>query len=61
MKKTTTQFNQLVQEISDKDKIGNLFIVDVTFDKVNADEKKLMVNEIYTPIFEIKENNFTRC
>ena len=40
MKKTTTQFNQLVQEISDKDKIGNLFIVDVTFDKVNADEKK---------------------
>ena len=36
----TREVNELVKEISDKDKIGHLSIVDVAFDKVNADEKK---------------------
>ena len=30
----------LLQIIPDKDKIGHLFIVDIEFDEVNADEKK---------------------
>ena len=35
------------------------FIVDNEFDEVNADEKRLLFNENYTPVFWKKENNFT--
>ena len=33
-------------------KIGHLFVVDIEFDEKNADEKQLLFNKIYTPIFE---------
>ena len=36
------EFNLLIYQIFDKDKIGHLFIVD----------KTMLLNEIYTPIFE---------
>ena len=44
-KKTHTmrELNLLLQSIPDKDKIGHLFIVDIEFDEVNADEKKVVV------------------
>ena len=42
----------ILQGISDNDKIGHLFIVDIEFDYKNATEKQLFFNEIYTPIFE---------
>ena len=48
------EFNLILQGISDTDKIGHLFIVDVEFDMENATEKQLFFNEIYTPIFEKK-------
>lgn len=37
------ELNLLLQSIPDKDKIGHLFIVDIEFDEVNADEKKAVV------------------
>ena len=38
----------------DKDKIAHLFVADIEFDEKNADEKQLFFNEIYTPIFFLK-------
>ena len=46
------EFDFIIQGISDQDKIGNLFVVDIKFDQENASEKQLFFNEIYTPIFE---------
>ena len=51
---TMREFNLILQGISDTDKVGHLFIVDIEFDYKNASEKELFFNEIYTPIFEKK-------
>ena len=44
------EFNKILDSISDTDKIGHLFIADVKFH--NKNEKTMLFNEIYTPIFE---------
>ena len=49
------EFDLIVQRISDTNKIGHLFIVDIEFDYKNATKKQLFFNETYTPIFEKKE------
>ena len=49
------EFDFTIQGISDQDKIGNLFVVDIEFDQENASEKQLFFDEIYTPIS--KKNN----
>ena len=52
---TMREFNLILQGISDTDKVGHLFIVDIEFDYKNSSEKELFFNEIYTPIFEKKK------
>ena len=50
------EFDLITQGISDEDKIGHLFVVNIHFDKKkNASEKQLFFNEIYSPIFEKKK------
>ena len=49
------EFDLIIQGISDKDKIGPLFVVDIHFDHKNASEKQLFFNKIYLPIFEKKK------
>ena len=44
------EFNRILDSLSHKDKMGHLFIVDIKF--FNKNEKTLLFNEIYTPIFE---------
>ena len=44
------EFNKILDSISDTDKIGHLFIADIKFH--NKNEKTMLFNEIYTPIFE---------
>ena len=46
------EFNMILDNISDRDKVGHLFIVDIKFH--NKNEKTMLFNEIYTPIFEKK-------
>ena len=46
------EFDLIIQEILDKDKIVHLFMVDMQLDHENADEKQLFFNKICTPIFE---------
>ena len=46
------KFNLLIKSISPEDKIGHLFIIDIKLNEKNADEKNLLFNEIYTPIFQ---------
>ena len=48
------KFILILQDLSPGNKIGHLFVVDIVFDKNNVDEKKLLFNEIYTPLFEKK-------
>ena len=48
------EFDLTEQGISDTDKIGHLFVVDIKFDYQNAKRKQLFFNEIYTLIFEKK-------
>ena len=48
------EFHLTEQGISDTDKIGHLFVVDIKFDYQNATKKQLFFNEIYTLIFEKK-------
>ena len=48
-------FNFILQILSVEDKIGHLFAVDIIFDEKNASEEELILNEIYTPIFEKKK------
>ena len=54
MTKTLTifKFNAILNSLSHTDKIGHLFIVDIKFH--NKNEKMMLFNEIYTPIFEKK-------
>ena len=54
---TIREFNLIIEGISDEDKIGHLFIVDVEFNEEKTSEKHLLFNEIYTPIFEKKEGS----
>ena len=49
------EFDLIIQGISDEDKIGHLFVVDIKFDTKNSSEKQLFFNEIYSPIFEKKK------
>ena len=46
------KFNFIIQELPIEDKIGHLFVVDIVFNEKMADERTLLFNEIYTPIFE---------
>ena len=46
------EFNRILDNISDRDKVGHLFIVDIKFH--NKNEKTMLFNEIYTPIFVIQ-------
>ena len=54
MKRTPTlrEFKLILQGISDTDKIGHLFLVDIEFDKKTQLKNKYFLNEIYPPIFE---------
>ena len=47
---TMTEFNKILDCISHDDRIGHLFTVDLKFHNVN--EKTLLFNEIYPPIFQ---------
>ena len=47
---TMTEFNKILDCISHDDKIGHLFTVDIKFYNIN--EKTLLFNEIYPPIFQ---------
>ena len=44
------ELDLIIQGISDEDKIGHLFVVDIKFDTNNAGKKQLFFNEIYSPI-----------
>lgn len=46
------KFNFMIETTLQDNKISQLFIVDIKFDKKNANKKKQLFNEIYTPIFE---------
>ena len=47
---TLMEFNQILDRISHKDKIGHLFTVDIKFHNKNL--KTLLFNEVYPPVFE---------
>ena len=47
---TVTEFNKILDCISHDDRIGHLFTVDIKFYNIN--EKTLLFNEIYPPIFQ---------
>ena len=47
------EFNMILDSILDTDQVGHLFIVDSKFHDKN--EKTMLFNEIYTPIFEKKK------
>ena len=47
---TPEEFEQILNNVTLDDKLGHLFVVDIVFDKVN--EKTLLFNELYPPIFE---------
>lgn len=42
----------MIETTLQDNKISQLFIVDIKFDKKTANEKNQLFNEIYTPIFE---------
>ena len=44
------EFNKILDRVSHEDHIGHLFVVDIKFQNIN--EKTLLFNEIYPPIFE---------
>ena len=46
------KFNLLLETVNLEDKIGHLFVVDIEFDIENADERKMLYNEIFPPIIE---------
>ena len=48
------EFQLILEGISQEDKIGHLFIVDIEFDFKRAGEKELLFSEVYTPLFEKK-------
>ena len=47
---TLEELESLLSNVTLEDKLGHLFIVDIVFDKI--DEKTLLFNELYPPIFE---------
>ena len=49
---TFYEFNKILNSISDEDKIGHLFIVDIKFE--SRDPKYMLFNETYPPVFEKK-------
>ena len=51
------KFNLLLETVDLENKIGHLFVVDIEFDIENADERKMLYNEIFPPIIE-KEKIF---
>ena len=55
MKKIPTfyEFNKILSNLFDEDNIGHLFIVDIKFHDKNP--KTILLNEIYTPVFEKKK------
>ena len=50
---TLEELKELLANVTLTDKLGHLFVVDIVFDKVN--EKTLLFNELYPPIFEKKK------
>ena len=48
------KFNLILENLSDQDKIGHLFMADLKFNEKLANEKVLLFTEIYTPLFEKK-------
>ena len=44
------ELNELLKNVTLEDKVGHLFTVDIEFADIN--EKTLLFNEIYPPIFE---------
>ena len=52
---TMREFDLIIRGISDEDRIGHLFIVNIHFDKKNASKNQLFYNEIYLPLFEKKK------
>ena len=52
---TFKQFNFILQNLSIDYKTGHLFAVDIKFNEKARNEKALLFNEIYTPLFEKKK------
>ena len=52
---STREFDLIIQEILEKNKIGHHFVVEIESGHKNADEKQLFLNEIFTPIFQKKK------
>ena len=55
---TLEELKELLANVILTDKLGHLFVVDIVFDKVN--EKTLLFNELYPPIFEKKTKKLNR-
>ena len=49
------ELKDLLANVKLEDKLGHLFVVDIVFDNIN--EKTLLFNELYPPIFEKKQEN----
>ena len=47
---TLEELKVLLENVKLEDELGHLFVVDIVFDNVN--EKTLLFNELYPPIFE---------
>ena len=47
---TLREFNIILNNISHEDKISHIFLVDITLYGMN--EKTILFNELYTPLFE---------
>ena len=52
---TMKEFDLIIQGISDEDRIGHLFVVNIHFDHKNARRKQLFFSETYLPFFEKKK------
>ena len=46
--------NLILKILSDENKTGHLFLVDMKFNEKLTDEKVLLFNEVYRPLFEKK-------
>ena len=49
------KFNLIIESLSAEDDICHLFVIDIKFNEERANEKNLLFNEIYTPIFDKKK------
>ena len=45
----------MIERVRVENKIGHLFVVNISFGERKANEKSLLCNELYTPLF-VKEN-----